>query len=130
LLKNGGADAILGSLRPSFDTAAEAIAAARDEIPTEAPAEKFLRIAQPAALAVWQDEHLSVIDRIGRIAAQFGPRNGNFPSSRSTRSATDSGSRIAQSGVPTAPTSNQTPTGSASPTAGTAHHRDFGFPCG
>jgi hypothetical protein len=132
LLKNGGADAILDSLRPSFDTAAEAIAAARDVIPTEAPAEEFLRIAQPAALAVWQglDEHLSVIDRIGRIAAQFGPRNGNFPSSRSTRSATDSGSRIAQSGVPTAPTSNQTPTGSASPTAGTAHHRGFEFPCG
>jgi hypothetical protein len=81
LLKNGGADAILDSLRPSFDTAAEAIAAARDVIPTEAPAEEFLRIAQPAALAVWQglDEHLSVIDRIGGIAAQFGPRNGNFP---------------------------------------------------
>jgi len=40
-----------------------------------------LRVAQPAALAVWQglDEHLSVIDRIGLVPAQFGPRNGNFP---------------------------------------------------
>jgi len=33
LLKNGRADAILDSLHPSFDTAAEAIAAARDVIP-------------------------------------------------------------------------------------------------
>jgi len=32
LLKNGRADAILDSLHPSFDTAAEAIAAARDVI--------------------------------------------------------------------------------------------------
>ena len=40
-----------------------------------------MRVAQPAALAVWQglDEHLSVIDRIGLVPAQFGPRNGNFP---------------------------------------------------
>jgi hypothetical protein len=41
LLKNGRADAILDSLHPSFDTAAEAIAAARDVIPTEAPGRKI-----------------------------------------------------------------------------------------
>jgi hypothetical protein len=53
LLKNGGVDAILDSLRPSFDKAAEAIAAAKDVIPTEAPAEEFLRTAQPPALALF-----------------------------------------------------------------------------
>jgi hypothetical protein len=41
LLKNGRADAILDSLHPSFDTAAEAIAAPRDVIPTEAPGRKI-----------------------------------------------------------------------------------------
>ena len=135
LLKNGRADAILDSLHPSFDTAAEAIAAARDVIPTEAPGRKIFahcttgRAGRLAGLGR-TPERDRPIDRIGRIAAQFGPRNGTSRSSRSTRSATDSGSRIGQSGAPTASTSNQTPARSASPTAGTAHHRGFGFPCG
>jgi len=37
--------------------------------------------ANPAALATWQglDTYLGVIEAIGRIAAQFGPRTGDFP---------------------------------------------------
>jgi len=40
-----------------------------------------LRTAKPAAVTAWQglDTHLATIDTIGRIAAQFGPRTGNFP---------------------------------------------------
>ena len=37
--------------------------------------------ANPAALATWQglDTYLGVIEAIGHIAAQFGPRTGDFP---------------------------------------------------
>ena len=49
-LADGAADEILTSL----DTAAEAVATARDLIPTEAPAEQFLADAKPAAIAAWQ----------------------------------------------------------------------------
>jgi hypothetical protein len=40
-----------------------------------------VRTAKPAAVTAWQglDTHLATIDTIGRIAAQFGPRTGNFP---------------------------------------------------
>lgn len=72
---------MLDSLRQSYDTAAEAIAHTRDLIPIDTPAEQFLRTAKPAAVTAWQglDTHLATIDTIGRIAAQFGPRTGNFP---------------------------------------------------
>lgn len=81
-LADGAADEILTSLRASFDTAAEAVATARDLIPTEAPAEQFLADAKPAAIAAWQqlDGHIATLEQIGRrIAATFGPRNGHFP---------------------------------------------------
>ena len=80
-LHDGGCDAIRDSLRPSYDTAAEAISKARELIPADTPAEQFLRTAKPAAVTAWQglDTHLATIDTIGRIAAQFGPRIGNFP---------------------------------------------------
>jgi len=91
-----------------------------------------LRVAQPAALAVWQglDEHLSVIDRIGLVPAQFGPRNGNFPLIEEY--TLGDGFRLEDRAISCAdgPTSNQTPARPASPTAGTAHHRGFEFPCG
>ena len=46
-LQDGAADEILDSLRPAFDTAAEAIAQARDLIPVETAAEAFLHSASP-----------------------------------------------------------------------------------
>ena len=53
-LQYGAADELLDSLRPPFDPAAEAIAQARDLIPVERPAERFLSDAKPAALTAWQ----------------------------------------------------------------------------
>ena len=40
-----------------------------------------MRTAKPEALSAFQalDGHLAQIEAIGRIAAQFGPRTGNFP---------------------------------------------------
>jgi len=40
-----------------------------------------LATAKPAAVAAWQglSEHLAHIEAIAAIAAQFGPRTGNFP---------------------------------------------------
>jgi hypothetical protein len=80
-LRDGCCDAILDSLRPSYDTAAEAIAAARNVIPADQPAEEFLRSAKPVAVGVWQklDGHIAALDAVGRVAASFGPRTGNFP---------------------------------------------------
>jgi len=48
-------------------------------IPADAPAEQFLRTAQPAAISCWQqlDAHLGTVSSIGRIATSFGPR-GDF----------------------------------------------------
>ena len=71
-LQDGAADEILDSLRPAFDTAAEAIAQARDLIPVETPAEMFLHSAKPAALSAWQ----SLDDHLATIAARAAPRNG------------------------------------------------------
>ena len=107
-LKDGAADEILDSLRSSFDTAAEAISKARELIPADTPAEQFLRTTKPAAVTAWQglDTHLATIDTIGRIAAQFGPRTGDFPVINEYASATDSASRTARSCAPTALTSN------------------------
>ena len=61
------------SLRPAFDQAAEAIAAACNVIPLEQPLEEFLCTAKPAAVTMWQqlEEHLAVIEQISRTAAQF-----------------------------------------------------------
>ena len=53
-LQDGAADEILDSLRPAFDTAAEAIAQARDLIPVETAAEAFLHSAKLEALHAWQ----------------------------------------------------------------------------
>jgi hypothetical protein len=75
-LHAGCCDTVLDSLRPLFDKAAEAIAAARDVIPPDTPAETFLRTAQPAAIKLWQqlDGHLAIVNAIGVLAAQFGCR--------------------------------------------------------
>ena len=80
-LDEGAADELLDSLRPQFDTAAQAIAQARDLIPIEQSAEVFMHSAKPGALSAWQqlDTHLAVITSIAAIAAQFGPRLGKFP---------------------------------------------------
>jgi hypothetical protein len=79
-LQSGAADEVLDSLRPQFDTAASSIAVARDLIPAELSAERFLSDAKPAALSAWQklDSHLAVIASIGAIVAQFGCRTARF----------------------------------------------------
>lgn len=76
------ADKILDSVRPNFDRHAEAVARARSLISLDATAEQVLASAQPEALVAWQElvAHLQVIDKIGTgVAAQFGPRLGDFP---------------------------------------------------
>jgi hypothetical protein len=73
------ADAVLDSLRPQFDKAAEQITVARRLIPAEGDLATWLHRAEPAAVDAWKslDKHVAVVEGIGRIAAQFGPR-GNF----------------------------------------------------
>jgi hypothetical protein len=65
-LHDGGCDAILGSLRPSYDTAAEAISKARELIPADTPAEQFLRTAKPAAVTAWRGLDTHCRDRHDR----------------------------------------------------------------
>jgi hypothetical protein len=79
-MKAGGADEILDSLRPTYGKAAAAIAKARNLIDPESSAEQILANGEPELVQAWQqlDEHLRVVARIGAIAAQFGPRLGNY----------------------------------------------------
>jgi hypothetical protein len=83
-LAHGGCDAILDSVRGSFDEHAEAIAVARSLINPESTAEHVIESGQPELVTAWQqlDGHLRVVAKIGAIAAAFGPRLGNFPQIR------------------------------------------------
>ena len=136
LLKNGGVDAILDSLRPSFDKAAEAIAAAKDVvIPTEAPAEEFLRTAQPPALALFSSS-TDISPRSTRLAQSLPSSVRGSDGSRwspNTRTATDSGWKIGQSGAPT-PTATASEADSAvfapAPTRGIAPAPGSNCRCG
>ena len=61
-LDDGAADAVLDSLRPAFDAAAEAIAAAKAlGINAESAIGHILASAQPGAIEAWQqpDGHLA-----------------------------------------------------------------------
>ena len=80
-LKDGAADQILDSLRPQFEKAAAQIEAARGLIAAESDLAQWLSTAKPEAVTAWQalDGHLATVSAIGAIAAQFGPRVGNFP---------------------------------------------------
>jgi hypothetical protein len=80
-LEAGAADQILASLGPSWDEHADAIGHARTLINAESSAEHILSSGQPAVIDDWQglSAHIAVISKIGAIAAQFGPRTGNFP---------------------------------------------------
>ena len=81
VLKDGAADQILDTLRPQFEKAAAQIEAARDLIAAETDLAQWLSTAKPEAVTAWQslDGHLATVSAIGAIAAQFGPRVGNFP---------------------------------------------------
>jgi hypothetical protein len=80
-VKAGGADAILDSLRGSFDKHAAAIAQARSLIDPESRAEQGIASGKPELVTAWQrlDEHLGVVAKIAAVASQFGPRLGGFP---------------------------------------------------
>jgi hypothetical protein len=79
-LEAGAADQILAGVRGKFDKAAAAIAHARSVIPMQSSPEHILATAGDGALEAWRtlDEHLRIVDKIGAIASQFGPRLGNF----------------------------------------------------
>ena len=55
--------------------------AARGLIAAETDLAQWLSTAKPEAVTAWQslDGHLATVSAIGAIAAQFGPRVGNFP---------------------------------------------------
>ena len=80
VLHHGGCDAIFYSLRPSYERLPRR-SRKRENDPGRHARRTNLRTAKPAAVTAWQglDTHLATIDTIGRIAAQFGPRTGNFP---------------------------------------------------
>jgi hypothetical protein len=75
-LENGAADAILTSLRPSFDKHAKAIGEARELIDPRASADQILAAGQPGTIAVWQglDAHIRAVTAIAAVASQFGCR--------------------------------------------------------
>src|SRR4051794_22437617 len=73
-LAAGGADAILDSMRDSFDRHAAAIAAARDLFGPESSPEQILASGEPKVVTAWQElpAHLNVIGRIASVAREFG----------------------------------------------------------
>jgi hypothetical protein len=93
------ANAILDSLRGTFDRHARAIAHARSLINPESTAEQVIASGQPELVTAWQqlDGHLGVVAKIGVIAAQFGPRLGNFP--QITEYAQGEGGRLADQAI-------------------------------
>jgi hypothetical protein len=80
-MKAGAADEVLNSLRPSWDRHRAAIAEARSLIDPESSAEQVIASGKPELVTAWQQlgEHLQAVQKIGAIAAQFGPRLGSFP---------------------------------------------------
>jgi hypothetical protein len=81
VIKAGGADEILDSLRPKWDRHAKAIERARTLINPQSTAEMVIESGEPALVDAWKtlNDHLRVINQIASIAAQFGPRLGWFP---------------------------------------------------
>ena len=73
---NGGADAILDSLRGVFDKHAAQIAIARGLLKPESSAEMVIETGEPELVDAWKtlNTHLAVVAKIGAIAAQFGAR--------------------------------------------------------
>jgi hypothetical protein len=80
-LLNGGADAILASLRPAFDEAAATIEEALQLVDLSQPYSVFIDEADPDALAAYQrlKPAEATIDRIVALAMQFGPGSITFP---------------------------------------------------
>ncbi|WP_396912415.1 hypothetical protein [Mycolicibacterium sp.] len=69
-LVNGGADAILDSLRSVFDEHVAGIRAIAENIDVAISPEAFLKIATPETLALYQsvDQHVEGLNRIARVA--------------------------------------------------------------
>jgi hypothetical protein len=80
-LLDGGADAILASLRPAFDGAAATIEEALQLVDLSQPYSTFIDEADPDELAAYQRLRpaADTIDRIVALAMQFGPRSITFP---------------------------------------------------
>jgi hypothetical protein len=79
-LVDGGADAILDSLRPEFDEAAAALHAAMEIVDVNASAEFLAEHATPEETAAWRSLKPNVmrLDKIAAIARQFGPKSITF----------------------------------------------------
>jgi hypothetical protein len=127
----GAADAILDSLRPNFVKHAAAIEEARSMINAESSAEQILATAQPGLVDVWQQlpTHLSVVSKIGAIAAQFGCRTAIFHKSLNTIWPRTTGCPTRRS---CAPQARWRPTvrSSCDPTKATEPHHGREPPCG
>jgi hypothetical protein len=80
-LENGGADAILDSMRSTFDRHAKCIAEARSLFNSESSAEHVLAGGEPGTIEAWQGltAHLTAVARIAIVAREFGPRLGDYP---------------------------------------------------
>jgi hypothetical protein len=83
-IDDGGADAILDSMRKLFDRHAAEIAKARSLFDSESSAESVLASGEPAVMAAWGslNDHLTVVAKIALVARAFGPRLGSFPQIR------------------------------------------------
>jgi hypothetical protein len=73
-LRDGAADAVLDSMRPAFDAAAEQIAVARSLISAESDLEHVVESGEPGTIEAWQQlrGHIQVVSRIALVAMQFG----------------------------------------------------------
>ena len=81
ILADGGADAILDSVRPVFDAAARTVEQSLQLVNLDQDAATFINEADPDALAAYQalKPAVAVIERVLGLAAKFGLRSITFP---------------------------------------------------
>jgi hypothetical protein len=80
-MESGGADAVLDSMRPTFDRHAKEIAKARSLFNSESSAEHVLASGEPAVMTAWStlNGHLIAVSKVAIVAREFGPRLGDYP---------------------------------------------------
>jgi hypothetical protein len=73
-LKKGACDAVIASMRKTFNRHAEQVARAKTLISSESSVEHILATGTPELVTAWQElpGHLAVVSKIGLIAANFG----------------------------------------------------------
>ncbi|MCV7428061.1 hypothetical protein [Mycobacterium montefiorense] len=79
--EGGCADAVIDSLRPQFDEAAQKLTACAELVTPGADPETFLASATSEQIQSWQsiDEHVATLTKISSAVSHFGPHSTSFP---------------------------------------------------